>query len=209
MEISVIIPCYKSSSVLETVLTELELSLNAVSHEVILVDDGNSLDESVILYNLEKEFENVKILKLDRNHGQHQATYQGCTVAKGKFIVTMDDDGQHNPETILKMQNYLVTSGKDLIYARFIKIQEPAWRKFVRKLFRNSNKSKSSFRIWTQTINKRLIVSGISDELLDKKLAKLSPSIGYFDVVHRKSLLKKSRYKIKDYLKYLKQTFKK
>jgi glycosyltransferase involved in cell wall biosynthesis len=188
-------------------LTELELSLDAVSHEIILVDDGNSFDENLILCNLEKEFEYVKILKLDRNYGQHQATYQGCAMAKGKFIVTMDDDGQHNPEMLLKMQDYLITSGNNLVYARFTKMQEPVWRKLVRKLLRNSNESKSSFRIWTQAINERLIGSGISNELLDKKLAKLSPSIGYFDVLHRKSLLKKSRYQFKDYLKYLRQTF--
>ncbi|WP_163401221.1 glycosyltransferase family 2 protein [Flavobacterium fluviatile] len=207
MEISVIIPCYKSSSVLKTVLAELKLVLNTVSHEIILVDDGNNYNEKLALYNLEKQFENVKALQLDRNYGQHQATYQGCVIAKGKFIVTMDDDGQHNSDFILKMQNYLITSGNDLVYARFIEIQEAIWRKIVRKLLRNSNESKSSFRIWTQAINERLINSGISDELLDKKLAKLTPSIGYFDVVHRKSLLKKSRYKLKDYFKYLKQTF--
>ena len=188
-------------------MAELELSLDAISHEIILVDDGNGWDENLSLCNLEKEFEYVKILKLDRNHGQHQATYQGCAMAKGKYIVTMDDDGQHNPEMILKMQDYLITSGKDLVYARFIKIQEDTWRKIVRKLLRNSDKSKSSFRIWTQPINEKLIGSGISNELLDKKLAKLSPSIGYFDVLHRKSLLKKSRYKFRDYLKYLRQTF--
>lgn len=207
MEISVIIPCYKSSSVLKTVLAELKLSLDAISYEIILVDDGNNYNENLVLCNLEKEFENVKILKLDRNYGQHQATYQGCAIAKGKYIVTMDDDGQHNPEMILKMQNYLITSGKDLLYARFTEIQEDAWRKSVRKLLRNSNESKSSFRIWTEAINERLINLGLSNELLDKKIEKLSPSIGYFDVLHRKSLLKKSRYKFKDYLKYLRQTF--
>lgn len=185
----------------------MKLSLDEISYEIILVDDDNSLDEKMILYDLEKEFEYVKILKLDQNYGQHQATYHGCTMAKGKFIVTMDDDGQHNPEMIRKMQDYLITSEKDLVYARFIKIQEDIWRKVVRKLLRNSNKSKSSFRIWTQVINEKLIDSGISNKLIDKKLAKLSPSIGYFDMLHRKSLLKKSRYKIKDYLKYLKQTF--
>ncbi len=188
-------------------MAELKLVLNTVSHEIILVDDGNNYNEKLALYNLEKQFENVKALQLDRNYGQHQATYQGCVIAKGKFIVTMDDDGQHNSDFILKMQNYLITSGNDLVYARFIEIQEAIWRKIVRKLLRNSNESKSSFRIWTQAINERLINSGISDELLDKKLAKLTPSIGYFDVVHRKSLLKKSRYKLKDYFKYLKQTF--
>jgi glycosyltransferase involved in cell wall biosynthesis len=172
-----------------------------------LVDDGNSSDENFIFCDLEKEFENVKILKLDRNYGQHQATYQGCVMAKGKYIATIDDDGQHNPEMILKMQNYLIISKKDLLYAQFLNIQENPWRKVARKLIRNSNKSKSSFRIWTKEVNERLIDSGISNELLDKKLAKLSLSIGYFDVLHRKSLLKKSRYQCKDYLKYLKQTF--
>ena len=196
-----------SSSVLKTVVAELKHSLNGVSHEIILIDDGNNFNDNLVFLALEKEYGDVQVLKLDRNYGQHQATFQGCTIAKGEFIVTMDDDGQHNPEMILKMQNYLITSGKNLVYARFMKIQEAVWRKLVRKLLRTSNKSKSSFRIWTHSINERLVDSGISNELLDKKLMKFSPVIGYFDVYHRKSLLKKSRYKFKDYLKYFRQTF--
>ena len=46
---------------------------------------------------LEKRYEFVRPIWLSRNFGQHAATLAGIACASGEWIVTMDEDGQHDP----------------------------------------------------------------------------------------------------------------
>ena len=49
----------------------------------------------------------VKIIQMARNFGQHPALLCGFAHAKGEFIVTMDDELQHQPEELPKMINVM------------------------------------------------------------------------------------------------------
>lgn len=45
----------------------------------------------------------MKIIQMSRNFGQHPALLCGFAHVKGDFVVTMDDDLQHQPEELPKM----------------------------------------------------------------------------------------------------------
>lgn len=45
----------------------------------------------------------MKIIQMARNFGQHPALLCGFAHVKGDFVVTMDDDLQHQPEELPKM----------------------------------------------------------------------------------------------------------
>ena len=54
---------------------------------------------------------------LSRNYGQHAATLAGCASTVGDWIVTMDEDGLHDPRSIDSMHRTAAERGVDLVYA--------------------------------------------------------------------------------------------
>ena len=62
-----------------------------------------------------------------RNYGQHNALLCGIRVARGKTIVTMDDDLQHPPEEVPKLLARL-NEGYDVVYGAPEKQQHGLWR---------------------------------------------------------------------------------
>ena len=71
--------------------------------ELILVDDGSKDRSYEIMEKLRSRDHRVKIIQMARNFGQHPALLCGFAHVKGDFVVTMDDDLQHQPEELPKM----------------------------------------------------------------------------------------------------------
>ena len=106
-EISIVIPVYNSSQNLENLVNEIYniFKNNFKSYELILVDD-KSLDNSwEIIKNLCKKYKFIKGVELRKNVGQHNAILAGLKFSTGKFIITMDDDGQNSPKNISILRN--------------------------------------------------------------------------------------------------------
>ncbi len=207
IEISVIIPCYKSASVIGRVISSVTSALQSVSSEIILVGDGNTADDNLIYQDQADKNPHIKFISLDINHGQSYATSIGATHACGNFIVSMDDDGQHDPADIFSLKNTLLEGDFDQVYARFTRMHEPRWRRFVRMIFEKSSlrdKDISSFRIWTKDFNLRLNSQIKTDLLFDIRCAALKPSVGYADCKHHPPLLP-SRYGFDSYFQYLRR----
>ena len=71
--------------------------------ELILVDDGSKDRSYEIMTELREKDHRVRIIQMARNFGQHPALLCGFAHVKGEFVVTMDDDLQHQPEELPKM----------------------------------------------------------------------------------------------------------
>jgi polyisoprenyl-phosphate glycosyltransferase len=104
-KISVVIPVYRSRDSLAILLERLEGELRAIGRpfEVVLVDDCSPDDTWAVLRNLKEGRPWLKIVRLARNSGQHNAILCGFTIADGEIVVTMDDDLQNPPEEIGKL----------------------------------------------------------------------------------------------------------
>lgn len=122
-----IIPVFSSITTLENVVLELidyfykskKMSdLNFELSKIILVDDGSVDGSSIVMKELDSN-DKVKIIHLNRNYGQHAAIFAGVLSTSEDVIVTMDEDGEHNPEMIEDMIEKLETDNFDIIYARF------------------------------------------------------------------------------------------
>ncbi|MGH7771559.1 MAG: glycosyltransferase family 2 protein [Candidatus Binatia bacterium] len=93
-DISIILPVFNEAKNLAALLDRL-VSLGLPRAEVIVVDDG-SMDGCDDI----AEKRNVKLIRHPYNIGNGAAIKSGIRVARGKLLVFMDGDGQHQPEDI-------------------------------------------------------------------------------------------------------------
>jgi glycosyltransferase involved in cell wall biosynthesis len=131
MDISVVVPCYRSRGTLRTLVQELHTHLPAVTghYEVILVVDGSPDDTYAIARDLERENpRHVRAVMLRRNYGQHNALLAGIARAKYDVIVTMDDDLQHRPDQIPALVAPLADPMVDLVYGVDSTEEHGFWR---------------------------------------------------------------------------------
>lgn len=124
--ISVVIPVYRSAKGLPELVARLEKALDAMGrpYEVVFVDDRSPDDSWRVLKELKRDHAWMKLVRLLKNSGQHNAIICGLTRAKGDVVVTMDDDLQHPPEDLHKLIAP-IDEGYDLVVGRF----EPENRK--------------------------------------------------------------------------------
>lgn len=121
MKISVVIPCYRSQSILHTVVNETISVLNqrpSIDYEIILVNDGSPDDTFETIKRLCNN-EKVKGVDLARNFGQAPATLAGFAQVSGDIVVYSDDDGQTPIDCLWTLVDKL-SEGYDVVFARFL-----------------------------------------------------------------------------------------
>ena len=128
MEISIVIPTFRSTSNLELLVGEIEkLKWWSSSSEIIFVDDGNTDGTWLVLKELAKLNHAVLALRLSKNVGQHAALLAGVREARYSVIATLDDDLQNPPEELAHLLRAL-TDDVDVVYGVPRKIKQPIWR---------------------------------------------------------------------------------
>ncbi len=93
-EISVVLPVFNEAQNLGRLLDRLQ-SLELPDSEVIVVDDGSTDGSSEIA-----EKRGVRLVRHPYNIGNGAAIKSGIRAARGRLLVLMDGDGQHQPEEI-------------------------------------------------------------------------------------------------------------
>jgi len=114
--ISVVVPVYNSSKSLLELHSRLISILKKISshYEIIMVDDGSRDNSYSVMKDIRINDPNVKIIKLLKNFGQHNAVVCGFNYVGGDYIVTIDDDLQNPPEEIPMLLNKLL-DGFDVV----------------------------------------------------------------------------------------------
>ena len=103
LHISVVIPVFNAEKSLVELNHQLISFLNGknILFEIIYVDDHSSDSSWEILQDLQlNNIGIVKVIRLVKNVGQHEALMCGLNFSKGETIVTMDDDLEHSPTDI-------------------------------------------------------------------------------------------------------------
>jgi undecaprenyl-phosphate 4-deoxy-4-formamido-L-arabinose transferase len=81
-----------------------------------MVDDNSSDQSYQKIVKLSQQDKRVKGIQLKENFGQQNAIFCGFNFAAGDYIVTMDDDLQHQPSDIALLLNK-IKEGYDVVYA--------------------------------------------------------------------------------------------
>lgn len=123
---SVVVPVYRGEATLPSLMAELEaLTAPQVTPggrpfrvaEVLLVWDRGPGRSDQVIRDLAAQYAWVRPVWLSRNYGQHAATIAGMTSSGGEWIVTMDEDGQHDPAAIPLLLDRAYDVGAQLVYA--------------------------------------------------------------------------------------------
>ena len=102
LKVCVVIPAYNEGSVINAVVKDLLSSLKKTSfdYEVVVVDDGSKDDTAH-----QARAAGAKVISHILNSGAGGATATGLSYANQNgfhYAVTMDADGQHLPEDVIK-----------------------------------------------------------------------------------------------------------
>jgi len=126
IDVSVVIPVYSGETTLPALCAELAgLHNHAVSpqgrtfriSEIVLVWDRGPGQADHTIRDLQAQHSFVRPVWLSRNFGQHAATLAGMSSSSGEWIVTMDEDGQHDPAYIGSMIDQAFDAKSQLVYA--------------------------------------------------------------------------------------------
>ena len=124
----VVIPVFNESEVIQSVIDEV---LATGPYEIIVVDDG-SADQT---YQVAKENKNINALRHRINRGKGAAVKTGIAAAnllEADIVVTMDGDGQHDPEDIAALIQPIMNGDCDVVLgSRRTDTGEMPWIKVV------------------------------------------------------------------------------
>lgn len=127
--LSVVIPVYRSATVLPELYRRLVAVLESIneSFEIVLVEDCGGDDSWAVIQELAKQDARVKGIQLSRNFGQHAATICGFAHAQGQWIATLDDDLEQAPEHLPDLHRKAL-EGHDLVYGVYPERTHKSWR---------------------------------------------------------------------------------
>ena len=114
--ISVVIPLYKCSSMIDELSTRLLQTLSIMSphFEIIFVNDASPDQDWQVVKKVAKKDSRIRGVNLSRNFGQHYAITAGLENASGEWIVVMDGDLQDQPEEVIALYNKAL-EGYDIV----------------------------------------------------------------------------------------------
>lgn len=197
MELSIVIPIYKSKNILSELIRRIERALFQTpikEYEIILINDCSPDDSWQVIEQLCNQYSFIKGINLRKNAGQHNAIMAGLNHANGQIIVMMDDDLQHSPDYIYPF--YLkVNEGYDVCYTKYIKRKHTKWKimgsilnNWTAEIFLGKPKGLylSSFKAITADIKNEVIKYTGPFTYIDGLILVITSNITTIEVEHHK-----------------------
>jgi dolichol-phosphate mannosyltransferase len=134
IDISIIVPVRDERENLRPQIAEIQETMAAVerSYEILYVDDGSSDGSWEALVEAQAEFPALRLLRLDRNHGQSAATDAGIRRARGDILITLDGDMQNVPADIPLLLEHLDRA--DMVCGYRARRHDSLWRRIQSRI---------------------------------------------------------------------------
>lgn len=128
-ELSIVVPVYNGADTIRELVTEVSALEVQGGIEIVLVHDCGRDNSWEILQDLVAESRvPMTIIDHSRNFGEHNTVMDGLRHARGRYIITMDDDLQNPPSEILKLYEAARDGDLDVVYAIYRKKEHAGWR---------------------------------------------------------------------------------
>jgi glycosyltransferase involved in cell wall biosynthesis len=205
-QLSVVIPIYLSSAILEPLCRRLMPALEAtgLDYEAILVDDASPDNSWTVLEAIRAEYpDRVTLIQLAANVGQHAALLCGLRHSSGELVVTMDDDLQHPPEEIVTLVRAMDDPSLDMVYGRYREKRHAPWRNagalFITCAYQwifATRVRPTSFRILRRPLVDAICRTEMSRPIIDGLIALHTKRIGEQAVEHSRRFDGRSSYSL-------------
>lgn len=136
IDISFVIPCYKSEDTVEFVINEIKEKMrekSGLSYEMITVNDHSPDNVITVLHRLAREDKRVKVVDLAKNSGKESALMAGFRSCSGEIVVMLDDDGQCPMDKLWELTDPL-SDGYDVAIANYGKKKQSGFKNFGSKV---------------------------------------------------------------------------
>ncbi len=100
VQYSVVVPVLNEHENIDGLLAEIAAAMASLAFEVVVVDDGSSDGSAAHLRERAAGLPWLRLVQHERNRGQSAALCSGIDAARGRWIVTLDGDGQNDPADI-------------------------------------------------------------------------------------------------------------
>lgn len=160
-KISIIIPVYYNSDTLMLLYDDMKEKILTTlgDYEIVMVDDGSGDDSWQVMEEIRNKDENVRLVRLSRNFGEHAAILAGLSVCTGDCAVTKQADLQEDSELIISLYDKWKEGNKVVLAVRGER-DEPAVKKFFANLY---------YSIVRKTIDEKMPKGGFDCYLLDRQ----------------------------------------
>lgn len=106
IKLSLIIPTYKESENIPTIVSQLSHLLDQTirdRYELIIVDDNSPDKTWEVAQSLMSEYPQLRVMRREKERGLSTAVIRGWQAAQGEILGVIDADLQHPPETLLQL----------------------------------------------------------------------------------------------------------
>jgi len=207
MSISAIIPVYNEEGNVLPVYYELKEILQRLTdeYEIIFVDDGSQDATLSKLLSIKSKEPELRIIKFSKNFGKSAALTAGFEHVKGESVITLDGDGQDDPNNIPNLINAL-TEDSDVVCGWRVnrkdgflkKLNSKIYNLLNRKINRNNiHDNNCMLRIYRKQVVSKLILPKGAHRYIPSILAQKGFRVSEIEVTHRSRLTGLSNYGFK------------
>lgn len=212
IDLSVVIPVFRSTHSVKQLLADIDqLSYtHSLAVQVVLVDDGNVASVTDYILSLDSSLVELNVLRLCRNYGQQAAIVAGLEYCVGEYVVTMDDDMQHDPADIPILISKL-KEGYDVCYGTpNDMVHGPVRSYFSRTIKLSLSKVSgvpslfyaSAFRVLKADIARKVIQSSKYPVNIDAVLSWYTDKVSHVLITHRVRPDGRSTYSFQKLVEY-------
>jgi len=201
--VSVVVPVYNSQDTLYDLLQGIMNAVNRKMYnlEVIFVDDYSNIIVWSKLKELKSQFPDIiHIVRLTRNFGQNNATLCGLELAKGEWVITIDDDLEFDPADIPKLLQTALYANSDVVYG-VVKHKGLNARSLGRRLlffvlrrFENGANLGSSFRVIHRSIINHILQHNQDHIFINQLISWYTKDVEYVEIIKSEKYKKRSGY---------------
>lgn len=170
--LSFVIPCYRSEKTISKVIQEI---IDVVSerqeydYEIIAINDCSPDNVYEVLKKIASDNEKVKVINFAKNMGKHSAILAGYSVAKGQYIVNLDDDYQCPTPELWRLLEPVEKEGYDVSTANYSEKKESGGKRLGSRINSWMSETMLDKQKGLRFENFSIMKKYIADEILNYK----------------------------------------
>lgn len=204
-DLSIVVPVYRSEECLRPLVVAISRALErtAKTYEIILVNDASPDGSWQEIQELCTTYPTIIGVNLRKNFGQEPALLTGIELARGRYIATMDDDLQHDPNDLPRLIEALEEADADVVYANFASKRQAFWKNAGSRFYdivaqwviqKPKGIYLSAFRVIRSDVAKMICTSEARRAALDGLLFQVTSRITQIPAEHRARIAGRSTY---------------